>query len=168
MGGDGLDEKLLATLESVKKHGGVQWWLYLGRCRVCRQDWLVAQEERIYDEHFLQRLNPHEAERVIVQGIWPDTFISYERVLRIGQSLTNPCRFLDPRAVSLISTVEDLRKERPEISAAEIADLLGIGVNHSTKLMAASGAEADQNVWRRAFTVVKAAHGYAAKLFGRK
>ena len=132
------DEKFLATVEEVRRAGSEQWWLYLGKCRVCEQDWLVAQEERIYDEHFLERLQPVAAALIITTGKWPDTFISYERVLRVGKSLATPCRFLDSMAASLLWTVEDLRKERQDISPAEISDLLGISEAHAEKLIVAS------------------------------
>jgi len=133
------DEKFLATVEEVRRAGDDQWWLYLGKCSVCAQDWLVAQEERIYDEHFLERLQPAVAAHIVATGEWPDTFVSYERVLRFGKSLVTPCRFLDSMAASLVWTVEDLQKARPDISPDEIGDLLGVSEKHAAKLMAASG-----------------------------
>ncbi len=135
---EGRDEKFLTTVDEVRRAGDEQWWLYLGKCRVCAQDWLVAQEERIYDEHFLARLEPAVAARIVATGEWPDTFVSYERVLRIGKSLANPCRFLDSFAASLVWTVEDLQKERPDISTSEIGSLLGVSEAHAAKLMAAN------------------------------
>ena len=36
------------------------------------------------------------------------------------------CRFADPQDPALIYTVEDLRRERPDISASEIAHLLAM------------------------------------------
>jgi len=135
------DEKFLATIEEVLRAGEGLWWLYLGKCRVCAQDWLVAQEERIYDEHFLKRLQPVAAARILATGKWPDTFISYERLLRVGKSLATPCRFLNSMAASLLWTVEDLRKERPNISAAEIGGLLGVSEEHAAKLIIASSSQ---------------------------
>lgn len=132
------DERFLATVEEVRRAGDDRWWLYLGKCRVCAQDWLVAQEERIYDDHFLERLQPVAAAHILATGKWPDTFISYERVLRVGKSLATPCRFLNSMAASLLWTVEDLRKERPNISAAEIGGLLGVSEEHAAKLIFAS------------------------------
>jgi len=134
------DEKFLATVEEVRLAGREQWWLYLGKCSVCAQDWLVAQEERIYDEHFLERLEPTAAADILVTGKWPETFISYERVLRIGRSLVHPCQFFDSMALSLIWTVEDLRKARPDISADEIGGLLGVSEKHASALITASEA----------------------------
>jgi hypothetical protein len=44
-------------------------------------------------------------------------------------------------AASLVWTVEDLRKERPDISANEIGNLLGVSEAHASKLIAASSAK---------------------------
>lgn len=134
MGGDDLDERVFATLERVCEHGQELWWLYLSRCLNCGQHWLVAQEERIYDEYFLKRLGPVAAEAVMVSGNWPDDIITYERVLALGRSLSTPPRFLDAFAYSLQCTVEDLRKERPAILPSDIAYLLGITHLHAWKL----------------------------------
>lgn len=35
MGGDGLDERVFATLEKICDHGGDLWWLYLSKCSAC-------------------------------------------------------------------------------------------------------------------------------------
>ncbi len=93
MGGDGLDEKLFATLENVKNYGEPKWWLYLGKCSTCQQDWLVAQEERIFDEYFLGRLSSEQANRIVKSNIWPEQFLTYESVLKIGSTLSRHCLF---------------------------------------------------------------------------
>ncbi len=126
MGGDGLDEKLLATLQQVKNHGRDKWWLYLGKCSSCHQDWLVAQEERIFDEHFLKRLTGEEAMAIVKADRWPEEFFTYENVLRTGGKLARHCQFIDYAAASLVWSAEDLKRERPEITTEEIAELLGI------------------------------------------
>jgi hypothetical protein len=127
MGGDGLDERVFATLQTTREHGGDLWWLYLSRCSACGQDWLVAQDERIYDNFYLKRLPLFEAQDVIESNRWPDDFITYERVLKLGRTLSEPWTFLDPQSPSLVWTAEELIKERPDISVDEIAFLLGIG-----------------------------------------
>ena len=161
------DEKFLTTVKEVCRAGDEQWWLYLGRCGACGQDWLIAQEERIYDEHFLQRLEPADAARVVATGTWPETFITYERVLRIGKSLSHPCSFLEPLAASLVWTVEDLRKDRPDISTGEIADLIGVSHRHATRLIAAGEAKRPALI-RGASSWEKLAHAVIGKLFRRK
>lgn len=135
MGGDGLDEHFFATVDIVRWHGDVLWWLNLSRCAVCGQDWMIAQEERIYDDHYLKRLNSAEAEAVVSANVWPAEFLTYEAVLRFGQRHSKAFHFLDPRAGSLLWTIEDLRKARPDISAHEIGELLGISQAHVAKLM---------------------------------
>jgi len=134
MGDEGLDERVFATLELVCKHGPELWWLYVSQCGLCRQHWLVAQDERIYDTYYLKRLSPAAARDIMASGNWPDDFITYERVLALGSKMALKWHFLDPFAYSLQFTVEDLRKERPGISPREIATLLGITHVHARKL----------------------------------
>ncbi|TPG04332.1 hypothetical protein EAH84_15455 [Sphingomonas oligophenolica] len=117
MGGDGLDERVFETIENVREHGGDAWWLHLSRCRACGQHWMIAQEERIFDEDFLRRLDADEASRISIEGEWPAEFLTYERVLETGHALgVRPCIFMDRLAPSLVWTVEDLKRERPDIS----------------------------------------------------
>ncbi|WP_404339020.1 hypothetical protein AB2M62_07555 [Sphingomonas sp. MMS12-HWE2-04] len=79
MGGAGFDERVLATIESLCDHGGAQWWLHLARCSACGQHWMIAQEERIYDEHFLKRLSPTEVDAIQADRRWPEDFLTYAR-----------------------------------------------------------------------------------------
>ncbi len=138
MESDGLYERVFATLETVREHGGDAWWLYLSRCDACGQHWMVAQEERIYDDFFLHRIDAAGA-AAIVTGWWPPEFLTYEAVLAIGRRLSKPCRFFDPLAHSLVGTVQDLRKARPAITAEEMASLLGIAPGDVGRLIRAGG-----------------------------
>jgi len=141
MGGDGLDERVFATVENVVDHGGDAWWLHLSQCSACGQHWMIAQEERIFDEHFLRRLTSDEASRISVNAEWPSEFLSYERVLKTGHALSiGPCIFLERLSPSLVWTAEDLRKERPDISKEEIARLLGVTEGHAKQLLAAASS----------------------------
>lgn len=135
MGGEGLDERVFAALEHIRDHGGDQWWLYLSKCKACGQDWLVAQDERIYDNYYLKRLAPAAARDIIERNRWPDDFVTYERVLRLGRTLSQPWTFLDSRSPALVWTAEDLVKERPDISVEEIAYLLGLTPNAAARLL---------------------------------
>ncbi len=137
MGGDGLDERVFATVENVVDHGGDAWWLHLSQCQACGQHWMIAQEERIFDEHFLRRVNVNEANCISTNGEWPAEFLSYERVLQTGHAMgIRPCVFLEPLSPSLTWTAEDLRKERPDISAEEVALLLGVTAAQAKRLLA--------------------------------
>jgi hypothetical protein len=135
MGGDGQDERVFASLETTRSHGGDVWWLYLSKCHACEQDWLVAQDERIYDNYYLKRLGPAEARKIAMGERWPDDFITYERVLRLGRTLGQPWTFLDPRSPALVCTAEDLMKERPDITVDEIAYLLAIEPEAAARLL---------------------------------
>jgi hypothetical protein len=137
MGGDdGLDERVFATIERIRHHGESLWWLNLSRCNACGQNWMIAQEERIFDEYFLKRIGNAEAEAILI-GRWPGDFITYERVLEIGHTFAKPCIFSDPLAGSLIWSTEDLRRDRPEITADEIARLLGVTAENAVRLLKA-------------------------------
>lgn len=136
VGGDGRDEGVFATLENVCDHGGDLWWLYLSKCSACGQAWMIAQEERIFDEYFLRRVTDNEVAN-IKQNRWPDDFISYERVLKIGHLFASPCIFLDSMSSSLVWSAHDLQQARPDISVEEIAHLLGVTVSNAKKLLKA-------------------------------
>ncbi|HJO64867.1 MAG TPA: hypothetical protein QF469_05955 [Sphingomonas sanguinis] len=137
MGGDGLDERVFASIENVRDHGGEAWWLHLSRCRVCGQHWMIAQEERIFDEYFLRRLDAAEASNISSEGEWPVEFLTYERVLETGHELgVRPCIFIDSMPMSLLWTVQDLRRERPDISVTKIAQLLGIPMKQAERISA--------------------------------
>jgi hypothetical protein len=134
MGFDDLDIRVFATLDRLRDHGGDPWWLYLSRCSACRQHWMVAQEERVYDDYFLKRLDAETATGIVDKGIWPADFLTYEQVLTLGRTMSTPPRFHDAFAYSLQFTVEDLRKARPAITANEIAYLLGLTDRHARLL----------------------------------
>jgi len=138
MGGEDLDVRVFATLHRVREHGEPRWWLYLAKCDACHQNWLVAQEERIFDDYFLKRLTATEADQIVAAGRWPTEFTTYERVLTVGHALSHPCGFVDPLAASLIWTVQDLRKERPGITPDEIARLIGVTLAEVDQLVAAN------------------------------
>ena len=148
MGWDGLDKRVFATIDYLKWHGKHLWWLALAHCSACGQDWMIAQEERIYDTHYLIRVTSSEARQILAEDRWPDDFITYESVLRTGRSLDDPFRYLDPLSPSLVCTAEDLRSARPEISAAEIGDLLGISQVHAERLLRQNGSFASRLVER--------------------
>ncbi|MBB4838759.1 hypothetical protein HNP52_001828 [Sphingomonas kyeonggiensis] len=138
IGGDGHDERVFATIDVVRWHGDLLWWPKLSRCTACGQDWMIAQEERIYDDHYLKRLTPDEAGAIMARDLWPDDFLCYEAVLRFGQRNSRAFRFLDPRS-GLLPIIEDLRKERPGISEAEIGELIGISEKQVVRLMGPEG-----------------------------
>jgi hypothetical protein len=135
MGGDRLDLRFFATVREIQRHGGDLWWLYLSRCEVCGQNWMLAQEERIYDDYLLKRLTTGEAEATISDGRWPSDFLTYESVLEIARRLGSTASFVDPRSPALIVSVRDLKVSRVGITATEIAKLLGIEEAHAIELM---------------------------------
>ena len=137
MGGDGLDRRFFATVREVRSHGGDLWWLYLSRCQICGQDWMVAQEERIYDDYLLKRLSGGEADGIVNDNYWPGDFLTYEKVLETARRLGSPGGFVDRHSPALIESVRDLKRSRPDISATEIARLLGVEEAHAREIMKA-------------------------------
>ncbi|NIJ20781.1 hypothetical protein FHS95_002473 [Sphingomonas naasensis] len=134
MGGDFHFEKIFESFERIVDFGPEKWWLHLSRCSRCATFWLIAQDERIYDEFFLHRIDETVASEARA-GRWPRRFFTYEDVLATGRALSNPPRFLDPMAGSLQWTVEDLLGERPDITVEEIAHLLGLSAEHAAALL---------------------------------
>jgi hypothetical protein len=96
---------------------------------------MVAQDERIYDNFYLRRIQPSVTKDVVELDWWPEEFLTYERVLRLGRGTGKRWRFLDSRSPALVTTAEDLRRERLDISTEEIAYLLGITDLHAASLL---------------------------------
>lgn len=137
MGMDGQEKRFFASVCEVHRHSTPLWWLSLERCKTCGQYWVMAAEERIYDDYFLKRLNDEEVRDIIERHSWPADFLSYESVLKHGLQLGKACRFADPFSRSLIWTAHDLKRERPSITYAEIADLLGVDQQAVVELLSA-------------------------------
>jgi hypothetical protein len=135
MGMDGFDERVFESLEQIVEHGGDRWWLYVSNCLKCSQSWMIAQDERIYDIYYLRRLTPTAYQAIVEHAHWPEEFLKYEHVLRLGRTLSEAWTFLDSRSPSLIWAAEDLRRERPDISVDEIANLLAISVPDAARLL---------------------------------
>jgi hypothetical protein len=126
MRGDDQDERIFATVEYLRSHSGDQWWLHSGACRICSQGWLIAQDTRIHDNYCLKRLSTEELNGILLEDEWPQDFLTFEQVLRAERDAGLTCRFSDPLSPSLKWTVEDLRRERSDITNDEIAYLLAI------------------------------------------
>ena len=137
MGMDGLDKRFFATVDKLIDYGRDRWWLYCAHCHACGQHWMIAQEERIYDDHFLRRLTREEVKNIIDRDEWPTEFATYERLLDLGGRLSKPCRFVDPLSASLIDTARDLVASRPNMSAERLAVLLGVDTDQARAILAA-------------------------------
>ena len=141
MGGEDLDQRVFATVRSVRDHGRGLWWLHLCRCHSCGQHWMVAQEERVFDDYFLRRLGQKEASAIIDADDWPDEFITYERVLRIGRQLSRPCGFYEDLPPTLVWVARDLHRDRPDITVEDVAYLTGTDLVTAGRLLVAGAGE---------------------------
>jgi hypothetical protein len=74
IGYDCVHVTVFATLEEILAHGAELWWLYLSRCSACGRHWMLAHDDRVYDDIFLKRLDPDAAERFVATGVWPADF----------------------------------------------------------------------------------------------
>ncbi|QGN55608.1 hypothetical protein [Novosphingobium sp. Gsoil 351] len=133
--GIGLNELVFASFKQTARHGGDQWWLYVSTCLACRQSWMVAQDERIYDNFYLRRLTASVVKEIEAFDLWPEEFLTYERVLALGKATGISWRFDDPQCPALVDTAEDLRRERPDITVEEIANLLAIPAHQAARLL---------------------------------
>lgn len=136
MGFDDQDARVFATHQRVRDHGDALWWLHLSKCGSCGQDWMVAQEERIFDNYFLKRLTAAEAGQIVSEDRWPADFMTYEKVLSLGHALSSPFQFPDPLAGGLVWTARELRDERPGITTEEIARLIGATPEQVERMLA--------------------------------
>lgn len=134
MGGDFYSETVMSNFEPLADYGSEKWWLYVSKCKQCNTVWMIAQDDRIYDQFFFNRITDQELSDCL-SGDWPSKFLTYGRVLACGRKLGNPPRFIDEFAYSLQWTVEDLLKERAAISTEEIAWLLGLSIQHAKSLV---------------------------------
>ena len=124
--GDERNENIFSTLKEIKNYGELIWWLSLHKFLICKQHWLVGQEERQNDVVCLKRLSQDESENIIKNNSWPGYFQTYEELLQLGKSHGRSVRFFEPENSSLYYTIVDLAKQRPGISIDEIASLLNL------------------------------------------
>ncbi len=132
--GSEQENRLWERLEEVKRYGESRWWLASYQCKKCRQYWLVAQESRQNDIHLLKRLDNTEAEKIIQNNEWPKCFETLEELFAIGRDNNRSVRFMEPLDSSLVYSVDDLLKTRPNISTSEIASLLNIKEGLATQI----------------------------------
>lgn len=132
---DGLDDRVFATLIRVREHGGEQWWLYASTCSACRQNWMIAQDERIHDNFVLKRVEPAVMERIVQASEWPGDLLYYGEVLRMERESGKVAHFADPNDPALVDTVHHLRRERPYIMIEDIAYALAISAESTARLL---------------------------------
>jgi hypothetical protein len=131
---EGMDERVFRTLDLVCNYGDEKWWLYVSTCRACGQSWMVAQEERIHDNYCLKRIDPETLSEIVEHSRWPDDFLAYEQILRLGRDIGYVATFLDPKSPALVETAQDLRRARPEISTEDVAYALAISAKQAERL----------------------------------
>lgn len=120
------DEIFMDKFIHIKDRGQDYWWLYLSQCTVCNKYWLVAQEERHNDDYHLLKLTTDEAKNILENDNWPHEFDKYENLLILSKNAGHSVRFVDPLNSSMVYTVIDLAKNKPNINVIEIAELLNI------------------------------------------
>lgn len=134
---EGRDGQFFETLDLVRNYGDEKWWLYASTCRVCGQNWMIAQEERIHDNYCLKRIDRETLSEIVEHSRWPDDFLTYEQILRLGREAGYVAAFLDPKSLALIETAQDLRRARPEMSIEDVAYALAIPTKQAERLFRA-------------------------------
>ncbi|MCC7025921.1 MAG: hypothetical protein IT265_03120 [Saprospiraceae bacterium] len=125
--GMGLDQDdFIGTFEQIKERGSKYWWLYMSKCKICKTYWLIAQEERHNDDFHLLKLNKEQISNILYNNVWPNEFDNYEDLLILSKNAGHSVRFMDPLNSSMIYTVTELAKNRPNINTKEISELLNI------------------------------------------
>lgn len=126
MGSDGQDARFHATVKERVSGGEAMYWLKLGQCTCCGQNWMVANDQTIFDLYLADRVSPEEAEAIVTTGQWPETFSSYERVLEL--CITRGGARSRLRAEDWLAhwVVKELKTARESMTNAEIAVLFGL------------------------------------------
>jgi hypothetical protein len=125
------------------RYGEQRWWLGLNTCRVCGQNWLFAQESRINDVVFFNRVDEARASLITETHSWPEIFSSYSRLLRLGRDRGHRVQYWDPvNSNELKFTIIDLALEKPGISISELVELLPV-TSDIARLIAAKAIEAE-------------------------
>ena len=132
MGSD--QQSFMDSFKQTKERGGKYWWLYMSQCNICKTNWLIALEERQNDVFLLLKLNQEQVTQIIDQNIWPTEFDEYENLLKLSKEAGHKVRFVDPLNSSMVDTIIDLVKNRPNINSKEIANLLSIKLDLANEL----------------------------------
>lgn len=128
--GLGDDALYMKSMKLTKNRDGHRDWVSAFVCSECSQSWLIAEESRINDDVFFRRLNTDEYEKILKLNEWPSLFDRYEDLLKLSAQFGQTFSFVDPvESISLSGVIEDLIKERPQITKEEIANLLNIDLN---------------------------------------
>lgn len=133
--GMGEHDHIFASLDESANYGEPLWWLWLAKCSVCGQYWMIASEERINDVFVLKRLSNSTALEILQKGQWPDDFKEYSSLLQIGRDRGHSVRFVDPVSPALVQTVIDLAKANPGIEIQQISNLLQVDLKQAEAIV---------------------------------
>ncbi len=119
--GDRNTDCINHSIKLIESNGKELPWLFLGKCEVCKQNWLVAKEDTIYKVYCLHRLSNMEAVKITNNHQWPKTFCTiYELIQLAYKKRKNVCyENFDPKPF-----IEKLFQENREITANDIAKFL--------------------------------------------
>ena len=119
--------------------GGRPWHRVMS-CTACPEEWLIAEDDLIYDHWILERVGG--------PGL-PDTH-TYRGLLKAAKASSASVRFSDPEnSVMLRAAIEDLAKETPRITLTDLVDLLPISrettMTLAIKAIESAGVQIDLN-----------------------
>ncbi len=128
-------QRILDLQSELKRYGPSKWWLSCRRCNECEQTWLVGEEARINDVIFFKRIDQDTTSKIVKSYTWPNLFMTYEELLRLGKTRGRSVWYEDPEnSMELIYTIIDIAKERPDIHAYEFTEFLPIDIQTANAL----------------------------------
>jgi len=138
----GEHSHIFQSFDKKANYGAPLWWLRLEQCSVCKDFWMIGNEERINDVFIMKRLAPTESQQIINKSLWPDDFKEFSTLLRIGRERGHSVRFIDPISPALVFTVIDLAVAKPGIKTQELSELLQISLLQTEALVSEARKEA--------------------------
>ncbi len=135
MGSD-REEEVFKSLRDCLRYGEEKWWLGYTTCKVCSQNWLIAQDSRQNDVHFYKKIDDAAATKIRSENIWPEEFQTLERILELGAQHGRKVTFGESSLSSCVMySARELILERPDISKTDIMKLLNLDSDTASKVI---------------------------------
>lgn len=121
-------EKLYARLNTVNRYlSHCQKWVVYFSVSNMRTNWLVASDNWVNNRNVLHRLDTMLIDKILTHNEWPTLLQSYNKLLSIGKIKMGGPKFYAPYdAYALQMAVQQLKREQPDITYAEMAYLFNI------------------------------------------
>ncbi len=98
----------------------------------------MAQEERFNDVYVMRKLSSTQILALTIDGTWPAEFDHYESLLKIGAAAGHRACYAD--YTELMPIVLDLLRDRPSMTADELAELVNVFAPEAADLLSKARA----------------------------